>query len=174
MINRSLIERILEGYALSPMGTHGLPHWGRVLETGVRLAAQTGANPDVVELFAVFHDSRRNSEANDPGHGRRGADLARRLRSDHLSLTDRDFDLLITACNHHTDGSTHADITVQTCWDADRLDLWRIFITPKNALLCTDAAKEKAIQEWARTRSLSDYRPPFVSGWLGRAADGAS
>jgi uncharacterized protein len=139
----------------------------------LRLAAQTGANPEVVELFAVFHDSRRESETRDPGHGRRGSELARKLRPEHFSLSDKDFDLLITACDHHTDGSTAADVTVQTCWDADRLDLWRIFITPKNSLLCTEAAREKAIQEWARTRSLSDYTPPFVrEGWLGRAADG--
>ncbi len=167
MIRQSLIREILKGYALPRMGTHGLPHWGRVLETGLRLAAQTGANPEVIELFSVFHDARRRTETGDPGHGRRGADLALERRSKHLSLSDEDFDVLVTACTHHTDRFVDADTTVQTCWDADRLDLWRVFITPKNALLCTAAAKDKAIQKWARARSLSNYTPSFVKDeWL--------
>ena len=149
------------------MGTHGLPHWGRVLENGLRLAERTGAKEDVVALFSVFHDSRLVSETADPGHGRRGAELARELRNKHISLSDEDFDLLITACVHHTDGRTEGDITVQTCWDADRLDLWRVAIVPKASLLCTSAAKDVTIQEWARARSLSDYVPEFVKeAWL--------
>jgi len=167
MIERALIQRILKDYRLRLMGTHGLPHWGRVLETGLKLAEQTGANPEVVVLFAVFHDARRRSETSDPGHGQRGATLAGKLRGKFLSLSDGDFALLCTACSHHTDGTTEGDITVQTCWDADRLDLWRVFITPKDEFLCTPAAKDKSLQGWACERSLADYCPKFVTGeWL--------
>jgi uncharacterized protein len=149
------------------MGTHGLAHWGRVLENGLRLAETTGAKEEVVALFSVFHDSRRRNETMDPGHGRRGAELARKLRKEHISLSDENFDLLITACVHHTDGRTKGDITVRTCWDADRLDLWRVSIVPDASLLCTSAAKDEAIQEWAKARSLSDHVPPFVKkAWL--------
>ncbi|UCG52911.1 MAG: hypothetical protein JSW58_04965 [Candidatus Latescibacterota bacterium] len=162
MIKPTLLRAIVDGYSLPIMGTHGLPHWGRVLETGLRLAKHTGANPGIVTLFAIFHDARRENEQEDPGHGLRGARLAMELRSDHLSLRDDDFDMLIAACSHHTDGTTDADVTIQTCWDADRLDLWRIGIVPDPRLLCTSAARNETIREWAGTRSRAGYVPAFV------------
>lgn len=70
------------------------------------------------------------SEGYDDGHGERGGDLALALRGEWFSISDRDFDLLYEACAGHTDGETEADITIQTCWDADRLDLGRVGIVP--------------------------------------------
>ncbi len=163
MIERRLITRIMEGYALNPMGLHGLPHWGRVLETGLRLAARTGADIQVVELFAVFHDSRRENDRVDPGHGARGAGLARDLRGEFLAIDDDKFDLLVYACERHTDGKTEGDVTVRTCWDSDRLDLWRADIPPQASFLCTDAAKEQKTIDWSKERSLSNFTPAFVT-----------
>jgi uncharacterized protein len=40
-----------------------------------------------------------------------------------------------------------------TCWDADRLDLGRIGIRPKGTKLCTSAARDPAVIEWAYQRS---------------------
>jgi len=170
MVKSSLIRRLIEGYELPVMGTHGLPHWARVLENGIRLSGKTGANPRVVELFAVFHDARRENEGTDPEHGRRGAELAGELRGECLDLSDEEFSLLETACIHHTDGTVEGDVTVRTCWDADRLDLWRVCIVPEDEYLCTEAARDKRLQTWAKERSLSDYFPSFVRGdWLGEA-----
>ena len=76
-----VVRAILERYSLRWNGTHGLPHWARVIETGHRLAAETSADLEVVALFAVFHDSCRENEGWDDGHGRRGADLAASLRA---------------------------------------------------------------------------------------------
>lgn len=56
---KPIIYRILEDYELSWDGTLGIAHWARVLENGLRLAEATGAKVEVVQLFAVFHDSRR-------------------------------------------------------------------------------------------------------------------
>jgi len=39
-----IVHSILEDYALPWNGTHGVGHWARVLENGLRLARQTGAN----------------------------------------------------------------------------------------------------------------------------------
>jgi HD superfamily phosphodiesterase len=50
------------------------------LKTGLKLAEATGANVEVVSLFAVFHDSRRINECTDHDHGLRGADFAAELR----------------------------------------------------------------------------------------------
>src|SRR5262249_9030594 len=43
-------------FALDLRGVHGLRHWTRVRENGHRLAKHTGANKQIVELFAFLHD----------------------------------------------------------------------------------------------------------------------
>lgn len=58
------------------------------------------------------------------------------------------------ACEKHSDGLTDADITVQVCWDADRLDLGRVGVRPHARYLCTDAAKSPSVIEWAYGRSI--------------------
>jgi uncharacterized protein len=116
---------------------------------GLRLAECTGADPSVVELFAVFHDACRMNEDRDPDHGRRGAALATSLRGQLFDRPDPAFALLLSACTDHTDGRTEGDVTVQTCWDADRLDLGRVGIPPDPARLCTAAAKEPCFFAWA-------------------------
>jgi uncharacterized protein len=167
VIDDNLMRLLVGGFPLPIMGKHGLSHWARVLETGHLLADEMGANRDVVTLFAVFHDCRRRSEGRDSGHGTRAADVAMALRPDHIDLSDQDFGLLTTACAHHTDGKTEADITVQCCWDADRLDLGRIGITPNDKLLCTPAARDKMLKRWAFERSQSKFVPSIVEDeWL--------
>ncbi len=166
-VDPGLVREIVGGYTLSPMGVHGLPHWGRVLEIGLRLADETKASRSVVALFAVFHDSRRENDAIDPEHGRRGAELAATLRDAHFEITDAEFDLLRYACEEHTCGLTEADVTVQTCWDADRLDLPRVGIRPRNDLLCTAAARDPEIQRWAADRSIAGHAPSFVTNEWG-------
>lgn len=163
MLNlKSIVHAILEDYPLPRHGTHGVSHWARVLENGLRLASATGAVIEVVQLFAVFHDSRRVSECEDWGHGLRGADLAAELRGKLFDLPDADFDLLYEACAQHTDGLTEADITVQTCWDSDRLDLGRVGTTPDPRRLCTDAARSARMRKWADGRACLEVVPDFV------------
>jgi len=145
-------------------GIHGAAHWGRVLENGLHLAEHTGADRSVVALFAVFHDSRRVNDDRDLHHGYRGAELAKSLRHSHVFLADAEFELLYDACLRHTDGLTQADVTVQTCWDADRLDLGRVGIWPHPRKLCTDAARSPEMIDWALKRSQAGFVPPFVSG----------
>jgi uncharacterized protein len=153
---------ILDQARLSWYGPHGLPHWARVRENGLRLASMTGANPQIIELFAVFHDSCRHNEGHDPRHGARGAKLAAKLRAAHLRLDDDEFSLLQEACAHHAAGRKDAQLTIQTCWDADRLDLGRVWITPDPERLCTGAAKSKEIIQWADGRSRRGYSPPGI------------
>lgn len=165
VIAPGILGAILAGYTLPVTGIHGVAHWARVLQTGLRLAERTGADADVVTLFAVFHDARRINEGTDPEHGRRGADLAGRLRAE-LGLPDLQWELLRHACTHHTDGTTDGDVTVQTCWDADRLDLWRVGITPGRPRLCTGAARDPEMHAWTRERSLGDHCPEFAREWI--------
>jgi len=153
MIDIKLVQESVGQYVQSWVGVHGLTHWARVLENGRLLAELTGAKIEIVELFAIFHDSKRVTEGLDFKHGPEGARYAEMLRSTYLNFSDEDFDLLYTACKYHTNGYTEGDITVQTCWDADRLDLGRAFIIPNPQYLCTDAAKRPDIIKWANKRS---------------------
>jgi len=169
---RPIVQKILEEYVLPWDGIHGISHWARVLENGLRLSEHTGANIEVVQLFAVFHDSRRVNEDVDDGHGQRGADLALRYRGASFDLSDADFDLLYAACVGHTDGKTAADITIQTCWDSDRLDLGRVGICPDPRRLCTDAAKRPDILKWADGRACFIVEPELVVVDWGIEANG--
>ena len=62
---KPIVQAILSEYGLPWDGTHGVSHWARVLENGLRLAEETGADTEVVRLFAVFHDSQRVNEGTD-------------------------------------------------------------------------------------------------------------
>jgi uncharacterized protein len=160
-----LIRAVLNGYMLDPWGTHGLTHWARVLENGLRLAEAMGADPLIVRLFAIFHDSRRENEYRDPEHGRRGALLAASLRPAMPCLggmSDPNFARLLTACSHHTDTDYNDDPIIGTCWDADRLDLPRIGKTIQPRLLNTTAAREPEIIAWATRRSESRHVPDWI------------
>lgn len=153
MIPRELVDRVRSGFALPHDSIHGWAHWARVLENGFRLAADTGAHAEVVELFSLLHDCKRLSDQTDLGHGRRAAEFARSQRGLCILLSDEDFELLAFACEYHTDGLVEANVTVQTCWDADRLDLGRVGILPEPGRLCTAAAKELGVLKWAIRRS---------------------
>ncbi len=153
MIDQALLDEILRQYAHSTDGIHGLAHWQRVHENGLFLAARTGANIEVVELFALLHDACRQNDGRDPDHGPRAAALARSLQGTLLHLAELDLALLTYACEYHTRGLTKADVTVETCWDADRLDLGRIGIRPEPGRLCTSPARDPAVIEWGWRRS---------------------
>jgi len=153
-----LVERVCRGFSLSLDGIHGPAHWLRVRENGLRLAELTGADPAVVELFALFHDCKRLSDKGDPDHGRRAAELLGTLREPLGFLAEADFERLLFACMHHTVGWTEAELTVQACWDADRLDLGRVGIRPIPERLCTPAAREPDVLAWAYARSLTGRR----------------
>lgn len=159
-----IMGAILEGYRLPQSGHHGITHWARVMENGLRIAETNGADVEVVTLFALFHDSRRENEQIDDGHGQRGGDFARTLRGSLVHLDDQGFELLYEACCLHTDGLTEADPTIQACWDADRLDLGRVGITPQKHLLGTKEAR--SMMYWAHNRAVTRHVPTEVlSAW---------
>jgi uncharacterized protein len=154
MLSPKLIRFLRSHFALHWQGIHGAPHWARVKENGLRLASSTGADVRVVEAFAFVHDSCRLNDGHDPEHGSRSAELARSINHQFLQLDARQLDLLADACTGHSEGYIEADITVCTCWDADRLDLGRVGIVPRADRLCTLAARDPALIQWAYQRSI--------------------
>lgn len=128
-------------------GIHGISHWSRVWFHGRNLALALDVDPAVLAWFAYLHDSQRRDDGIDPAHGSRAADFALRLRRDGLidELDDRGFNQLCEAMRLHSSGGTDADLIVQACWDADRLDLARVGIEPNPRRLCTAAARDAAM-----------------------------
>ncbi len=161
----ALAEAVLRGYRLATSGVHGPAHWLRVRANGLLLAARTpGADVEVVELFALFHDSEREDEGRDPGHGERAAAAVRRLAArGGLMLPAARLDLLAAACAGHDHPQVSSDPTIGCCWDADRLDLSRLGRRPIARLLSTAAALDAGIQAGAWERG---------DGWV-FDADGA-
>ena len=139
-------------FFLDLRGIHGVPHWQRVRENGLRLARYTGADRLILELFAYLHDCCREDDRSDPGHGERAAEFAESLRGTLIHLADEDFALLHLAIRDHQLGLTRGDVTVLTCWDADRLDLGRVRRRPQPRFLGTEYARRKATIEWVFKR----------------------
>jgi len=169
---KPIVDAILAKYALPQHGIHGVAHWARVLENGLRLAVVTGANVEVVQLFAVFHDSQRVSQKSDPSHGVRGAAFAAQLRGKLFDLNEDDFDLLFVACAGHMDRPTDDDPTVQTCWDADRLDLSRVG-TKIDPLWLDEATVDEHsdIMKWAERRATAHTIPKLIRRDWGISTD---
>ena len=139
--------RILSPSSRSPV--HGEEHWRRVATNGFGMAGEVGADPLLVVLFGIFHDSMRFSEHRDDSHGRRGGFLARCLNAELMGLSDERLDLLDVACRRHTEGETSDDPTIGVCWDADRLDLCRLGRQIDPAAMSTAPGRAPAVHERA-------------------------
>lgn len=154
----ALIDAVLRRSTGKGSVVHGVGHWKRVAAAGLVLHPRTpGADPLVVFLFALFHDSMRLNDGHDPFHGPRGAELARGLRGEAFDLDDERMGLLAFACEEHTNGGVTSHPTVGACWDADRLNLWRVGIEPSPRWLSTEAARSEERIEWARELQQEDF-----------------
>lgn len=154
VLSPGLVSFLRRRFRLNWRGIHGAGHWARVRANGLWLVQSTGADRAVVELFAVLHDSCREDDGLDIGHGERSAERVLEVCDDLLGVGREQARLLAFACRHHSDGGTEADVTVQTCWDADRLNLGRAGIRPQPRYLCTAAARSEGVIDWAYARSV--------------------
>jgi uncharacterized protein len=127
---KKLWDIVTAQFPLGMHSIHGPRHWKQVEQNGLILAEETGADKTVVKLFSVFHDCRRENEKRDNGHGARGAELAKSMRGIYFDLPAHSFRMLLKACRYHTDDQLTSNITIATCWDADRLDLPRVGTMP--------------------------------------------
>ena len=155
IVTQTFIEHCCRVYQMDHDGFHGFAHWMRVLHNGRLLTETENANLKIVELFCLLHDTQRQNEDRDPEHGPRAADYARAIRGTLFDLKDDEMELLDEALRYHSDGYVEADITIQVCWDADRLDLGRVGIRPSYHKLCTASAKSERFIEAAYRRSRS-------------------
>lgn len=155
---RKLLDAVLERSTGKDSSIHGESHWQRVAAAGLALLPETpDADPALVFLFALFHDSMRLNDDHDPLHGPRGAALARELRGEAFDLGEAEMGLLGFACEEHTNGGVGSNPTVAVCWDADRLNLWRVGIKPNPQWLSTEAARSEERIAWARDLQWEHY-----------------
>ena len=150
-----LVDRVLAEAWRRGSRLHGEAHWLAVATTGLDLAAETGADPQIVFTFGLLHDTRRENDSYDPEHGLRAAVFARELhRHGDLLLDEVRLELLCLALELHADGQVSAHPTIGTCWDADRLHLGRLgpHFQLDTALLSTAAARTTDAQAAAVAR----------------------
>jgi uncharacterized protein len=148
------IERhVLDNHYAEATGTfHGPDHWYRVQNHSHAVARSMGIDPLIPHIFALVHDSQREDEGTDPWHGARAAKFVKQRRKDLFQfLSNLEVEQLAHACELHSDGHTVSHQPAMACWDADRLDLWRVGIQPDPRYLCTNYARdEKVIEEACR------------------------
>jgi len=145
-INNNILTLLERESAFFDSFDHGLNHWRMVERNGLYLSQFTGADTKVVSIFAYFHDCMRENEYEDPKHGPRGAAFAKQ-HSPILGLSDTQLQMLYRACRGHTYGKKSVCCTIATCWDADRLDIGRVGITPNAKYMLTDEAKRIAKEQ---------------------------
>lgn len=145
MIASQCVPYVLhESYTLNVLQSRyqGLDHWWRVWKNA-QLVADPAADLEVVALFALFHDSMRYNDGEDPSHGIRGFKLWERfnqLQDVEQFLSQKQQETLFEACAEHNMGYQSTDPTIATCWDADRLDIHRKGIWPDSRYMSTQGA----------------------------------
>ena len=155
ILNQKFFEYLAEQFSLDHNGAHGYHHWLRVLYNGRLLCSRNSANIKVVELFSLLHDSKRSNKKSDPEHGERAAIFAETMRGTWFTVTDKEMQLLQDACILHSEGLRDKDVTIQTCWDADRLDNYYTEVDLDFSLLSDDLAKQELIILEAGQRALT-------------------
>ena len=157
---------------------HGELHWQRVAHSGVELARLSGGDPLVAFCFGLVHDAMRENDGHDPGHGPRAAALMRELAGEGLlPLEAEALEALVLACALHADGRVTDDPIIGACWDADRLDLWRVGHVVDPELLSTAEARRperiagaRALTrsgfEWEALLRFAEAAPPRGTFWV--------
>ena len=153
MIDATTIAVVLAGAWRRESELHGEAHWRCVAATGLTLAdVVPGCDRELVLLFGLLHDTRRQNDHIDPGHGPRAAAFTRELGSAGvLTLEATRLELLCEAIDQHTRGLVSDDATTGTCWDADRLHLPRVWIDPDPDRFSTLPARQPETLESAAT-----------------------
>lgn len=153
VIPKPVLKKIIHHFELNiDNSLHGIDHWARVLSNGIDIAENNGANKNVIIAFSFFHDIRRQHEAGDPEHGLRGAKYLQAFKY-KINLTKEELNKAMKACAGHTDILHHEDIDIASCWDADRLDLYRVGVKPDPHYLNSDYAKKEETIKQATKKS---------------------
>lgn len=132
-------------------GVHGFGHSRRVYKYGTVLSQKNAkiykrsVDLDVVRWFAYLHDIQRVFVGDDAGHGERAALFIDHIRKSYLKmLSDEQVHKLKEACRLHATILRTGDLTIDTCFDANRLDLREMGIIPNPKKMATEAGATMA------------------------------
>ena len=166
----ALLARVRAGAALAGSHLHGEHHWRSVATVARRLLDEgEPGDPAVVFLFALLHDCRRVDEGADRLHGRRAAAFTTELDETELGLARWQRSMLVVAIGEHTGGRADGRETAAVCFDADRLLLGRVGITPDPARLATSSARRQDVRDWAdELEDVADWGELFVEFTIAR------
>ena len=147
MFNINLLKIVKKEFKIDFYGAHGIKHWKRVYKNTQLLAKHYKINSPVFELFALFHDLKRENEYSDLAHGFRASEFVKELiEKKEIILDDNDKNRLIYAIANHTisdeNNPLFNELIVQICFDSDRLDLGRVGIEPEEKYMRTEFAKK--------------------------------
>lgn len=175
MAPKTLLQRILKEFRLDPWGHHGVRHWARVRANGRLIAKhEPGVDLLVLDLFAILHDWQRHDEDEDPEHGWRGRAKLATIRRWLPPMTKQQYGMLEHAIELHNqpDGWDWGSPAIAACWNADRLDLGRVGITPDRRYLAPSAmpsveiiakAHQAACRERIKQRNLHETHSRVLS-----------
>lgn len=155
---RNVIDHVIDNFELDLKGIHGASHWARVAINGYILCQY---HPEidyrVTQAFAFLHDSKRTADGkSDIEHGAKAAEWITENRA-IINLSDSQVVLLTEACRGHTVEIFSDNITIQACWDADRLDIGRCKPYIDISFLGTSAAKKPEVMAAAMMRSRNSH-----------------
>jgi uncharacterized protein len=145
-IDYKAIENFCISKAFDIKGIHGIQHWISVRNYGLKIANTNRANKEIIQLFAWFHDIGRVANKGDYQHGSRSVEIMDSIYKKLFYIGADEYEVLRFAIKYHTDTIHYSNITVGTCWDADRLDLCRIGRIIDPSLLNSEEAKRLAVQ----------------------------
>ena len=101
------------------------------------MADKNGADKKIIRCFSFLHDAGRQDDSDDPEHSYRSLGIIEQIK-DKLSLSQDQYQKLLIAVKEHNKKEAKSDdVTIRTCWDADRLDLFRVGIIPDKKYLYT-------------------------------------
>ncbi|MFC4236475.1 hypothetical protein ACFOY8_14820 [Thalassospira xianhensis] len=143
---KGLLNRVRSDAGYPGSSLHGEQHW-RCVASAANFIAEYTPNCDLatLSLFSLLHDSMREDDGYDEFHGQRAAEYLDTLVDDGvIGGGEADISRLRLAIYWHNQASVDPkDSTIGACWDADRLNLWRLGIRPNARYLSTEFAQRE-------------------------------
>jgi uncharacterized protein len=139
-----LLAQVLQGATHINSPIHGELHWRAVAEAGMSIAATGGGCPRVALAFGMIHDCKRLNDDWDPEHGERASGWASGSKTLRNLLGKEGQEAVARACLDHEKGKITEDPVIGSCWDADRINLWRVGITPNRSFFSVLKGEEFA------------------------------
>lgn len=157
-----VLRRIMDEFSLKNSDVHGVNHWSRVYYYGHLLSKNHSIDLEIIAYFSIFHDSKRICEHEDPEHGYNGAEFFKKLES-IIHLKPENKEIIYEACSKHNYQEQTNIKEIGVCFDADRLDLWRVDIQPYNRYLHFDESKSDLMKQYTKQFIEYNYKHTHLS-----------